>query len=101
MKPPITNKFTESVSSTGCSGHFISPGASAVSTGLLPGFTLPDLKRFLALFRRYTTWLIPVYGNEVAALPSEIQFLLWEKTDGRIGLALPLVHQDRRSFLRR
>lgn len=100
MKLPRTDLIAESISDGSFTGRFVHPGADAVAASLLPGFTLPGLKRFLALFRRYTTWLIPVYGTEVAAIPAEVQFLLWEKTDGRIGLALPLVHQDRRAFLR-
>jgi raffinose synthase len=100
MHHPSSEHFTDSVSDGPHVGHFVRPGAEAIAAGVLPGFTLPDLRRFLALFRRYTTWLIPVYGTETSALPAEIQFLLWEKTGGRIGLALPLVHQDRRAFLR-
>lgn len=100
MKLPRTNLLAEPISDGSHAGRFLHPGADAVTAGRLGGFTLPGLRRFLALFRRYTTWLIPVYGTEVAAIPAEVQFLLWEKSDGRIGLALPLVHQDRRAFLR-
>lgn len=56
--------------------------------------------RFLALHRQFTTWVVPVYGTTWAELPGEVQFLLWEREDGRIGLALPLVHEGRRAYLR-
>lgn len=60
----------------------------------------PKLKRFLALARSQKPyWQGPHWGREAAEVPPETQFLLWERTDRRFGILLPLVDGDTRATL--
>ncbi len=61
---------------------------------------LPRLKRFLALARNQAPyWQGPVWGTSIDHVPRETQFLLWERTDRRFGILLPLVDGDTRATL--
>ena len=66
-------------------------GSAATGPGLVAGIILDRVARWLALARWCPYWMKPVYGTTGQALPSEIQCLLWERTDGKFGVLLPLI----------
>lgn len=73
-------------------------------------FTLPRMKRFVALHRYLPHWICPAFGETTADFDKirapkhaecdrQIVFVLWELDDGRYGVLLPLVNGDTRAIL--
>lgn len=75
----------------------------AVSAAL---FSPPEMRRFVALHRYTAHWVCPAFGEQPGDLQApdgrndrEIVFLLWERTDGRFGVLLPVVDGDLRTVI--
>jgi len=62
--------------------------------------SLPGLTRYMALSLHCHFVTSPTFGTQISNVPARCQFLLWEETDGRFGVILPLLHEDFRSEMR-
>ncbi len=82
------------------SGMLLHVGPRMVARGRSPALSLPGLKRWLALRMDGLYWMAPTMGEELSAVPTQTQFLLWERTDRSYGVLLPLVDGDLRAWLR-
>ena len=69
---------------------------SHIQAGGCDGFSLANCQRWMALGRLDWYWVRPHYGRTIAELPRQIQMLMWEESDGRYGMCVPLVDQGHR-----
>lgn len=60
------------------------------------GIRLADLERFTALHRELPWWMVPAHGLAEKDIPPETQCLLWKRSDGQVGLLLPLLDRGYR-----
>lgn len=74
-------------------------GAS-LNRSLGTAFKLADALRWMALERYLPRWLRPVSGWGNPTSDAEFFLLVWERTDGRCGVAMPMVDGDLRGVLR-
>ncbi len=63
------------------------------------GFKLTDAVRLTPYFRMKPWWTRPAFVDSEREVPPETQALLWKRTDGRIGLVLPLLDRGYRLTL--
>ena len=60
----------------------------------------PDgVESYMADFRRYEFWCVPVFGTELKDIPNNTQCLLYKKKTGGFGVILPLVSKDYKCVL--
>ncbi len=78
---------------------FVTLPQAELAKGAVGSLRLTRLKRFLALERYGMWWCTPHFGASEAQAPPDVQYLLWQREDGRYGLLLPLIDGDLRSFL--
>ena len=57
---------------------------------------IAELEKMLALYRQIPWWMEPAFPAKESGIPLETQFLLWRRTDGLVGLLLPLIDQGYR-----
>ena len=68
--------------------------------GVASAFSIPELKRFLALHLKSIWWMVPAYGETAGEIPAQTQLLLGRLPDRRYLLLMPLVDRDLRATLR-
>ncbi len=78
--------------------HVFSP--ARLNSGSVEGIKVRDLDCHMALERYKPWWLRPTFGGRDFALEFETQFLFWRTTDGRCGVAIPLVAGNLRAFFK-
>lgn len=78
-------------------GAFVRVRAGDIRKGKTGSLVLPRMARWLALTRPALYWMEPRVGHDAADIPSETQFLLWERDDKRYGVLIPLVEGDTRA----
>lgn len=103
MKNPTPFILPATLQAEPCSeGNFLLRGnaPSAFQAREWEAFSIPGLKRYLALALHCHFVTSPTFGTELSRVPARCQFLLWEETDGRFGVLLPLLHEDFRSEIR-
>lgn len=54
-------------------------------------FEIEDVKSWMADFRHSEFWCMPAFGTALEGVPEETQGLIYQKTDGRFGVVLPVV----------
>ena len=63
------------------------------------GFKLADAVRLTPYYRMKPWWTRPAFVDSEREVPPETQALLWKRTDGKIGLVLPLLDRGYRVTL--
>ncbi len=61
---------------------------------------IPNLRSYTVCYRYEPYWMKPAAGHKLSDVPEETQFFLAELTSGQWLLAVPLLDDDCRSFLR-
>lgn len=67
--------------------------------GTATDFSVPGLKRFMALRLKNIWWMVPAYGEQASEIPAQTQMLLGRLADRQYILLLPLVDRDLRATL--
>jgi len=82
-------------------GTFLRLLTDDIGTGIQrwSGFKLADAERITACCRMKPWWTRPAFIGSETEVPPETQALLWKRTDGRIGLMLPLLDRGYRLSL--
>ena len=84
----------------GSSAELVSWNRSKLKRGHSATIAIPNLKRWLAISRVNIYWVEPQFGrNELDAINSECQLLLWQDTDKHFHVAVPLCDQDFRAHI--
>lgn len=103
MKPELPFTLPSALRAEPCSNDaFLLFGSAAEEFQLCEwdAISLPSLKRYTALSLHCHFVTSPTFGTQISNVPARCQFLLWEETDGRFGVILPLLHEDFRSEMR-
>jgi len=103
MKPELPFTLPSALRAEPCSNDaFLLFGSAAEEFQLREwdAISLPSLKRYMALSLHCHFVTSPTFGTQISNVPARCQFLLWEETDGRFGVILPLLHEDFRSEMR-
>lgn len=72
----------------------------AVRAGTINRVCIANPRRWFAMWRTGLYWMRPHVGTDLAEVPVETQFLLWQRTDGTYGVLLPLIEGDVRATVR-
>jgi len=80
--------------------RFASFTAEDIVRGESSPIPLDSVQRWLALANDNIYWISPRTGIGPADIPAGTQYLLWQKTDGSYGVALPLICGDVKAALR-
>lgn len=71
-----------------------------IARGESDPIALEGVQRWLALANYNIYWIAPHTGTNPADIPPQTQYLLWQKSDGGFGVALPMISGDVKAALR-